>query len=125
MVSGLPVEHGIPVALDATMVSPLHADGTPHPGASERTGVALGRGRRDKESTYPELIESSRLRLLTAGVETGGRLSHEAIQFLGELATYKVASEPFALRASAARAWRARWITLISFVCQDARGDHD
>ena len=42
VVSGLPVEHGIPVALDATMVSPLHADGTPHPGASEHAGVRRG-----------------------------------------------------------------------------------
>ncbi len=120
VVTGLPIEHGIPVAVDATMVSPLHADGTPHRQAAERPGVALQRGRRDKETTYPELLGSSQLRLLTAGAETGGRLSHEAVRLLSELAAHKAASEPQALRAAAARAWRARWITMVSFVCQDA-----
>ncbi len=120
VVTGLPIEHGIPVAVDATMVSPLHADGTPHRQAAERPGVALQRGRHDKETTYPELLGSSQLRLLTAGAETGGRLSHEAVRLLGELAAHKAASEPQALRAAAARAWRARWITMVSFVCQDA-----
>ena len=102
------------------MVSPLHMDGRPHRWAAERPGVALQRGRRDKEATYPELLQSSRLRLLTAGVETGGRLSHEASQLLTELSAFKAASEPQAFRAVAARAWRTRWVTMVSIVCQDA-----
>ena len=120
VVTGLPIEHGIPVAVDATMVSPLHADGTPHAGAAARPGVALERGRKDKERTYPELLTSSRLRLLTAAVETGGRMSKDALRLLSELSTFKASSEPPALRASAARAWRARWLTMISTVCQDS-----
>ena len=39
--TGLPMEHGVPIAVDATMVSPLHSDGTPWPGAANRPGVAL------------------------------------------------------------------------------------
>ncbi len=120
VVTGLPIEHGIPVAVDATMVSPLHADGTPHAGAAARPGVALERGRKDKERTYPELLTSSRLRLLMAAVETGGRMSKDALRLLSELSTFKASSEPPALRASAARAWRARWLTMISTVCQDS-----
>ncbi len=120
VVTGLPVEHGIPLAVDATMVSPLHTDGTPHVGAASRAGVALARGRRAKERTYPELLGSSRLRLLTAGVETGDRLSQEALQLLVTLSAHTASSEPQALRAAAARAWRARWVTMISTVCQDA-----
>ena len=118
--TGLPVEHGIPMAVDATMVSPLRTDGRPHPRASEQAGVALERGRRAKETTYPELLQSSRLRLLTAGIETGGRLSIEGLDFLSKLAAHKTGSEPPALRASAARAWRSRWVTMISVVSQDA-----
>ena len=108
------------MAVDATMVSPLHADGTPHSGAETRVGVALARGRRDKEVTYPELLSSPLLRLLTAGVETGGRLSKEALDLLSILASHKAVSEPPALRAAAARAWRARWVTMVSVVCQDS-----
>ena len=115
VVTGLPIEQGIPVAVDATMVSPLHADGTPHSGAETRVGVALARGRHDKE-----LLSSPLLRLLAAGIETGGRLSKEALDLLSILASHKAVSEPPALRAAAARAWRARWVTMVSVVCQDS-----
>ena len=118
--TGVPIEHGIPVAVDATMVSPLHADGTPHPRACAQPGVALARGRRKKQTTYPELLQSSRLRLLTAGIETGGRLSHEALDLFEKLAESKARSEPLALRGAMARAWRARWVTMISTVAQDS-----
>ena len=118
--TGLPIHQGIPVAIDATMVSPLHTDGTPHPHADERPGVALGRGRRCKEATYPELMSSSRLRLLTAGVETGGRLSQEALDLLEQLAAHRASSEPQALRGSIARAWRTRWTIMLSVTCQDS-----
>ena len=39
--------HGVPLACDATMLSPLHADGTPWPYAAVRDGVALERERGD------------------------------------------------------------------------------
>ena len=41
--TGLPLEHGIPLGCDATLVSPLHADGTPWPAADVTPGVALAR----------------------------------------------------------------------------------
>ena len=37
---GLPLFHGLPLLVDVTMVSPLHADGTPWRGASSTNGVA-------------------------------------------------------------------------------------
>ena len=118
--TGLPLHQGIPLAVDATIVSPLQADGQPHPHADERPGVALGRGRHSKETTYPELLESSRLRLLTAGVETGGRLSKEALHLLDELASFRARSEPPALQGIIARSWRARWTVMLSVACQNA-----
>ena len=120
VVTGLALEQGVPVAVDATMVSALHADGTPHPRASKHKGVALARAKRDKEATYRELATSPQLRLLTAGVETGGRLSKEALHLLTVLSAHRASFEPQALRAAAARAWRARWVTMVSTVCQDA-----
>jgi len=118
--TGLPMMHGVPIAVDATMVSPLHSNGIPWPGAAERPGVALGRARNTKEETYPELLQSPHLRLLTAGIETGGRLSSQALELLNVLASTKAESEPPALQVTAARAWRARWITMVSFVSQDS-----
>ena len=97
--TGLPIEQGIPLAIDATMVSPLRADGTPHPHADTRIGVSLGRARHDKETTYPELLGSSRLRLLVAGVEVGGRISRESSKLLSDLSIFRATSEPHALRA--------------------------
>ena len=76
--AGLPIHQGVPLAIDATMVSPLQTGGEPHPQAQSRIGVALARARRAKESTYPELLTSSRLRLLVAAIEVGGRISAEA-----------------------------------------------
>ena len=118
--TGLPVEQGIPLAIDATMVSPLGADGTPHPHADTRIGVSLGRARHDKETTYPELLGSSRLRLLVAGVEVGGRISRESSKLLTDLSLFRASSEPQALRALAARSWRSRWTCMLSVVCQDS-----
>ena len=55
--TGLPFHQGIPVAVDATMVSPLRANGLPRPHADVRGGTALGRARGAKERAYPELAE--------------------------------------------------------------------
>ena len=37
--TGLPIEHGIPIAIDCTMVSPLHTDGSPWPHAATVPGI--------------------------------------------------------------------------------------
>ena len=67
--TGLPYCQGVPLAVDATMVSPLHADGTAFPGAAEQPGVAFERAWRAKHTTYPELVASHQLRLVVAAVE--------------------------------------------------------
>ena len=53
---GLPLFGGMQLAIDATLVSPLHCDGTARPGAAHIDGVALQVARRRKERTYPELV---------------------------------------------------------------------
>ena len=78
MRSLLPLGHGILVAIDASIVSPLHADGTPHPNAAQQPGVSLRRAEKSKNDTYPELVESSQLRLETVACEIGGRISKRA-----------------------------------------------
>ena len=73
---GLPLFGGAQLAVDATLVSPLHCDGSAHPGAAHTDGAVLALARRRKERTYPELIDrNARARLVVLAVEIGGRLS--------------------------------------------------
>ena len=51
VVTGLPLAHGIPVAVDATLVSPLHANGTPHRDADKIPGSSFARAENLKETT--------------------------------------------------------------------------
>ena len=64
--SGLSVARGVPLAIDAKLVSPIRTSGVPHPWAARRRGVALANAERANRSTYPELVGSGRLRLVTA-----------------------------------------------------------
>ena len=57
---GLPIFHGAQLAVDATLISALCADGQPHPGSSSVGGICLDRARRRKERTYPELVDDNR-----------------------------------------------------------------
>jgi len=84
--SGLPIERGVLVAIDATLVSPLYADGTPFPHADRRAGISFRRAERLKATTYHELVDSSVLQLVTVASETGGRLNHADRKLLAEAA---------------------------------------
>ena len=53
---GLPLFGGAQLAVDTTLVSALHCDGSARAGAADRDGVALTMARRRKERTYPELV---------------------------------------------------------------------
>ena len=94
VVTGLPLGHGIPIAIDASIVSPLHADGTPHPHAADQPGSSLRRAEKSKNVTYPELVESSQFRLETVACEIGGRISGRANHLLDVFSVAKVRSEP-------------------------------
>ena len=120
VVTGLPIAHGVPVAVDATLVSPLHADGSPFLHCDRRPGASFSRAERSKRETYPELVDSSLLRLLTVASETGGRLNKTGVKLLSDAADARARGEPPVLRRTAARAWRTRWITMISVSVQDA-----
>ena len=82
VVTGLPFAHGIPIAVDCTVVSPLHADGSPWPNAETRLGASFARAIASKHTTYPELVASNVLRLLVAASEVGGRLNSAGRQLL-------------------------------------------
>ena len=53
---GLPLFGGVQLAIDTTLVSTLHCDGSPRRGAAHTDGVTLDAVRRRKERTYPEFV---------------------------------------------------------------------
>ena len=70
---GLPVFHWVQLAIDATLVSPLRADGEPHRRCPDEDGAALTFARRRKERTNPELATGrgrARLVVIAATVLT-------------------------------------------------------
>ena len=86
---GLPLFGGTQLAIDTTMVSTLHCDGSARRGAAHRDGVALLAARRNKERTYPELIGDT-------------------------IVLVPVGSEPSILRGRAEQAWRLRWASTLA-----------
>ena len=55
---GLPLHHGVPLLVDITMSSPLHADGTPIRGAAATDGVAIAAAENRKAARYPEQVQN-------------------------------------------------------------------
>ena len=106
--TGLPLARGVPLGCDCTMVSPLHANGSPWAGADTRGGTAIERGERDKARTYHELVNSDRLLLITLACEVGGRWSDTCRNTIRQLAAAKARAAPQHLRRSAQLAWSSR-----------------
>ena len=114
LVSGLPLHHGAQLAVDITLRSALTAQGRARPNASHVNGAVLTRAREEKEAKYHELLSSERCRLVEVAIETGGRWSSEAIEFVSLLVA------PPLLRGSVFHFWRRRWIRLLSVSCARA-----
>ena len=53
---GLPLFGGVQLAIDTTLISTLHCDGSARPGTADTDGAASVAARRRKERTYPELV---------------------------------------------------------------------
>ena len=118
--TGLPLTRGVPLGCDCTMVSPLHANGSPWAGADTRGGTAIERGERDKARTYHELVNSDRLLLITLACEVGGRWSDTCRNTIRQLAAAKARAAPQHLRRSAQLAWSSRWWAMLSVSAQGA-----
>ena len=101
---GLTLFGGCQLAIDATVVSPLHSDGTHRRRAEAIDGQVLG--------------EARKLRERTSG-EVEGRWSQETKALLWSLACVKAASLPRRLYGSARAAWFRRWSCLL--VCSTAK----
>ena len=118
---GLKLFGGCQIALDATLVSPLHGDGTHGRRADITDGAALGEARKDKVRTYPELCRGNgRALLVVIAGEVGGRWSGGTKSFLWCLASAKAAAVTGRLFGSARAAWYRRWTCILA--CSAAKG---
>ena len=116
----LPLFGGAQLAVDTTLVSPLHADGCPHRHAADSDGAVLATARRRKERTYPEVVgPENKARLVFLALETRGRWFDEAMAFVRLLARATVRSEPRILKKRVEQAWRLRWLSMLD--CAAAR----
>lgn len=117
--TGSPLAAGIPLAVDATLVSPLHCNGEPWRVADVAPGIALERAERDKDITYPELVNSDLAQLTTLACETGGRWSSTCQQVVAQLAVARARAAPEHLRLSTRLAYESRWWAMLSCTQQD------
>ena len=117
---GLPLHGGAQLAVDTTLVSAHHCDGTARPGAAHIDGAALVVARCRKERAYPELVgPRSRAKMVVLAGEVGGRWSEETATLLRLLAAARGRSGSALLRRRAEQAWRMRWRGMLA--CAAAR----
>ena len=117
---GLPLFGGVQLAVDTTLVFPLHCDGTARRHTATVDGVALREARRRKELTYPELVAPrARGRLVVWAGEVNSRWSEVTRVFLSLLAKARARSETPVMRRRVEQAWRLRWGAMLA--CTAAR----
>ena len=68
--------------------------------AAHTNGAVLHRARMEKAAKYSELLEGSRCQLVVVGIETGGRWSSEAVDFVEMMAQAKAREAPQVLQWS-------------------------
>ena len=108
-----------PICGDATIVSPLHRDGTPWPDTPDEDGTSFERAIRQKEDTYPELSDPKPYGDLTVlACEVGGRWHGGATSIVSRLVDTKTQSVPPILLFAARLAYHRRWWSLLAVALQ-------
>ena len=118
--SGLPLHHGAQLAVDITMRCAVSSSGEARLGAARVDGIVCTNARADKEQKYSELLAGDRCRLIVVALETGGRWSPEALEFVEGLARARALEAPPNQARSAFLAWRRRRYRMLSVSCAKA-----
>ena len=115
IVDGLSLWHGAQLAVDTTVVSPLHGDGSARRNAATTSGVSLQAARRAKETTYPELSgEGVGARLVVRAAEVVGRWSQKTADFLNAIAKARAQESPQMLQGRVRAACVRRWSAMLA-----------
>ena len=115
---------GLPVVGDMCMGSALHADGSPHPGATNIDGTTIRRlTYRKRVTEYSDLATSAELEYLVLACEEGGRWGPDVFTVVSDLVRLKVAPLHSLLRRSAALAYTRHWWGILAMGVQSAAID--
>lgn len=121
---GCALGRGLPVVCDMCMGSALHADGSPHPGASNFDSRTIERLTYDKRVTnYSDLATSPQIEYLVLACEEGGRWGPDQFRLIRSLVRTKVAPIHPLLRRRAALAYTRRWWSILSIGAQTVAAD--
>ena len=116
LASGLPFQHGS-ISLWTTLCDVHFPCERGRPNAAIVDGAVADAARRDKETKYSELVDGQRCHLVVVAIETGGRWSSEAYNFVESLARARSRETPHVLRHSAFLVWRRRWTRMFPVSC--------
>ena len=117
---GLPVHHGLTLAVDATIVSPISADGTPHPGCAQDPDEVFARAESRILEDYADVARGGRAELLCLATSTGGRWNGATLSLLRQLAQHHARQQPSVLRRSVELALTRRWWAVLSIARDEA-----
>ena len=79
IVPGLNVYEGLPLFIDATVITPLTGTGLARSGTSNYSGGLLEDAERENNRNYHEVISSGLGKLLSLGCEVFGRWSNDSL----------------------------------------------
>ena len=116
----LPLRHGLPLVCDASLVSPIRANGIARPRAAHEPRVAIANIEDVRAATYPELVTSNRCKFLVLASEVGGRWSATTCRLIRDLASAKSQEAAPRLRKAVAFALENWWWSMISVATQNA-----
>ena len=114
LATGLPLHHGAQLAVDITLRSALTACGCARPNAAHTSRHCSTQRQRTE---VPRTSDKRACQLVVVAVETGGRWSDEAMEFIQSLAEVKSREAPPFLRGSAFHAWKRCWTRMLAVSC--------
>ena len=93
MATGLPLYQGMPLVCDASLVSPVKANGVARPRAVHQPGLAIANIEDAEAIIYPELRSSTLCKLVALTGEVRGRWNASTCRFIRDLAAQRVTTQ--------------------------------
>ena len=117
--SGLPLQHGGPAG-DRTSHSAVHSLLTAlrAPTPLEQMVLSWRRLAETRRPNTPSWSMGARCHLVVMAIETGGRWSNEALDFVADMAAARSREAQPVLQRSTFLAWRRRWTRMLAVFLQ-------
>ena len=119
-VFGLGAFAGLPICADATLVSPISADGIPHAGCVSHPDSVFLDAEAQIRVDYSDVAEGGRAHLFCLASSTGGRWNRTALDYVRSLVHVHARSQPDVLQQSVALALTRRWWAVLSVARDEA-----